>query len=62
MKSNEEKLMKDIEEKNEEISRIQEEHLQELHKTKQPDSLPTEVNKNVSAHVCMHVCNKHMIL
>ena len=50
MKHNEEKLTKEIDKKKEELSRIQGEQLQGHLNTKQPDSLPTEINVST----CMH--------
>ena len=53
MKYNEEKLTKEIEKKNEELSRIQGEQLQEH---KQPDSLPTDINVSTCEYMHVYIC------
>ena len=52
MKSNEQKLVEEIEKKTKEISRVQEELLQKINQPESlPTSLPTESVNNVSAYV-----------
>jgi len=50
----EENFSKEIEKKDEELSRVQEELSQELERAKQPDSLPTDVKVSIhKVHMTM---------
>lgn len=54
MKFNEEKLTMEIEKKDEELSRIQGEQLQEQLKAKQLDNLPTDIKVSTCIHAFVH--------
>lgn len=55
MKSNEERLVQEIKEKNEELSRVKEELSQEHERAKQPSSLPTEVKVTKYVHIIVTI-------